>query len=103
MSPQVATGLPVSENQLGYWLRRGALPLCLCTDDQGVFCTSASRELELARLAFALDRRALLAFVAASFEHAFDSSVRAPHSEHRSYAQWFARRALGAIDVDLDQ
>lgn len=94
------TGIPVRKNQLGYWLSRGALPLCLCTDDKGVFCTSASREYELARLAFPLERRALLKLAAAPFEHAFDPAVHEPHSVHRSFASWFASRALGTRDTD---
>ena len=52
-------------------LRSSGHPVCLCTDDSGVFNTSLSQEYAMAAQAFQLSRKQLITLVAASVAFAF--------------------------------
>eukprot|EP00898_Chlorokybus_atmophyticus_P004479 jgi/Chlat1/5031/Chrsp32S00381 len=61
-------------------LRRAGHPICLCTDDAGVFDTTLSREYALTAAAFNLTPEHLRSIAAKSIDYAFlDEASRAKH------------------------
>lgn len=56
------------------YLYEAGHPVCLCTDDKGVFRTSLSREYEIAGTTFALSRKELVNLSMSSVQYAFATS-----------------------------
>lgn len=59
------------DHHVGEWLALATHPLCVCTDDKGVFETSASDEHACVAAAFKLSRRAMLALARRAVDCAF--------------------------------
>ncbi|XP_076620173.1 adenosine deaminase-like protein [Colletes latitarsis] len=57
-------------HQFKYYYEAGH-PICLSTDDKGVFCTSLSREYEIASLTFGLRQQELIKLCMLSVQYAF--------------------------------